>query len=101
VLLRASSGEPAPVELIHTAAGASAPQVDVVSGPPTVPDVRGLGAREAARRLARLGLVARLTGDGIVIDQDPAAGTPLAPGRACRLWLERVGPPLPPSAPNQ
>jgi len=101
VLVRASATESAPAELIHTAASASAPQVDVVTGPPTVPDVRGLGLREAARRLVRLGLVARPTGDGIVIDQDPAAGTPLAPGRACRLWLERVGLPLPPSPPNQ
>jgi len=101
VLVRASADESAPAELIHTATSASAPQVDVVTGPPTVPDVRGLGLREAARRLVRLGLVARPTGDGIVIDQDPAAGTPLAPGRACRLWLERVGLPLPPSLPNQ
>jgi len=101
VLVRASADESAPAGLMHTAASASAPQVDVVTGPPTVPDVRGLGAREAARRLARLGLVARPTGDGIVIDQDPAAGTLLAPGRACRLWLERVGLPLPPSLPNR
>jgi cell division protein FtsI (penicillin-binding protein 3) len=101
VLVRASAAESAPAELIHTATSAMAPQVDVVTGPPTVPDVRGLGLREAARRLVRLGLVARPTGDGIVIDQDPAAGTPLAPGRACRLWLERVGLPLPPSLPNQ
>jgi cell division protein FtsI (penicillin-binding protein 3) len=101
VLVRASADQPAPAELIHTATSAIAPQVDVVTGPPTVPDVRGLGAREAARRLARLGLFARPTGDGIVIDQDPAAGTPLAPGRACRLWLDRVGLPFPPSLPNQ
>ena len=101
VLVRASAEASAPAELIHTATSAVVPQVDVVTGPPTVPDVRGLGAREAARRLARLGLFARPTGDGIVIDQDPAAGTPLAPGRACRLWLDRVSLPFPPSLPNQ
>jgi beta-lactam-binding protein with PASTA domain len=65
-----------------------------------MPDVRGLGAREAARRLARLGLVPRLTGDGIVIDQDPAAGAALEPGCPSRLWLHRVvlapAPSLPP-----
>jgi len=66
------------------------PHVDVVTGPPTVPDVRGLAAREAVRRLAKLGLMARVTGTGTVIDQDPAAGSPLEPGRACRLWLDRV-----------
>ena len=74
--------------------------VDVVTGPPTVPDVRGLAAREAVRRLAKLGLMARVTGTGTVIDQDPAAGSPLEPGRACRLWLDRVivapPPPIPP-----
>ena len=76
-----------------------APRVDVVTGPPTVPDVRGLAAREAVRRLATLGLVARVTGTGTVIDQDPAAGSPIAPGRACRLWLDRLiiwPPPAPP-----
>jgi beta-lactam-binding protein with PASTA domain len=45
-------------------------------------------------------LVPRLTGDGIVIGQDPAAGTPLDPGRPCRLWLGRAGPALPPSPPR-
>lgn len=99
VLVQASAAEPAPPEMIHTATTARAPQVSVVTGPPTVPDVRGLGAREAVRRLARLGLVARLTGDGIVIDQDPAAGAPVDPRRACRLWLDRVVPALPPSPP--
>jgi beta-lactam-binding protein with PASTA domain len=66
-----------------------------------MPDVRGLGAREAARRLARLGLVPRLTGDGIVIDQDPVAGAALEPGRPCRLWLDRVVPAPAPSLPPQ
>ena len=63
------------------------PRVDVVAGPPTVPDVRGLAAREAVRRLAKLGLVARVTGTGTVIDQDPA-------GRLA----DRAGPRLPPLA---
>jgi len=92
-----------PVDAIVPASNTgSAPRVDVVTGPPTVPDVRGLAAREAVRRLAKLGLVARVTGTGTVIDQDPAAGSPIAPGRACRLWLERLiisPPPAPPAPP--
>jgi len=88
-------------EIVRTTAAAGPPQISVVAGPPTVPDVRGLGAREAARRLVRLGLVPRLTGDGIVIDQDPVAGSALEPGRPCRLWLTRVVPSLPPSLPPQ
>jgi len=101
VLVQASAAAAASSDLIRTAAAAGAPQISVVAGPPTVPDVRGLGAREAARRLARLGLVPRLTGDGIVVDQDPAAGTALEPARPCRLWLGRVTPALPPSLPPQ
>ena len=84
-------------EIVRTTAAAGPPQISVAAGLPAVPDVRGLGARDAARRLARLGLVPRLTGDGIVIDQDPAAGTALEPGRPCRLWLHRLGPALAPS----
>jgi cell division protein FtsI (penicillin-binding protein 3) len=86
-------------EFVPASNTGSSPNVDVVTGPPMVPDVRGLAAREAIRRLARLGLVARVIGTGTVIDQDPAAGSPIEPGRACRLWLERVlstPPPVPP-----
>jgi len=93
VLVKASVEEDvAPPDLLQTAMPAGSPQISVVTGPLAVPDVSGLGAREAARRLARLGLMARITGDGVVVDQDPAAGTPLEPGRVCRLWLDRVSP---------
>jgi cell division protein FtsI (penicillin-binding protein 3) len=97
VLVRASAAGVSSSEIVRTAAAAGPPQISVLVGPPTVPDVRGLGAREAARRLVRLGLVPRLTGDGIVIDQDPVAGSVLEPGRPCRLWLGRVAPARPPA----
>ncbi len=64
--------------------------LDVQTGPPAVPDLRGLGAREAALRLARLGLTARLSGDGVVVQQDPEPGTPIDQRSSCRLWLERA-----------
>jgi cell division protein FtsI/penicillin-binding protein 2 len=99
VLVQASAASSS--DIVRTTAPAGPPQISVVAGAPTVPDVRGLGAREAARRLVRLGLVPRLTGDGIVIDQDPVAGTALEPGRPCRLWLGRVAAALPPSLPPQ
>lgn len=54
-----------------------------------VPDVRGLGARDALRTLARLGLAARMRGDGIVIDQTPEPGTPFEVGALCTLVLDR------------
>lgn len=53
------------------------------------PDLRGLSAREAVRSLARMGLTARMHGDGVVVEQRPEAGTPLDGRTACELWLAR------------
>ncbi|MEW5984918.1 MAG: penicillin-binding protein [Acidobacteriota bacterium] len=72
------------------AAPIEAGDLDVRTGPPTIPNLRGLGAREAVLRLARLGLVARLSGDGIVVHQDPEPGTPVEQRSSCRLWLVRA-----------
>jgi cell division protein FtsI (penicillin-binding protein 3) len=55
-----------------------------------VPDLRGMSAREAIRRLAHVGLTARLSGNGVVVSQEPAAGLPLQPGGVCRLVLDRA-----------
>ena len=57
--------------------------------PGTIPDLRGMSAREAVGGLARLGLSARIVGDGFVVSQDPAPGEPLEPGRVCRIVLNR------------
>jgi beta-lactam-binding protein with PASTA domain len=54
-----------------------------------MPDVRGMSAREAIRALTRLGVTARLSGDGFVVEQSPAAGAPLADGDGCVLTLGR------------
>ncbi len=54
-----------------------------------LPDLRGLGAREAVRELARLGLTARMTGTGVVVEQNPPAGTPIEAGAMCTLVLDR------------
>jgi len=54
-----------------------------------IPDVRGLSAREALRVLTSIGLTAHLTGVGVVASQSPAPGTPIEPGLACELTLER------------
>jgi cell division protein FtsI (penicillin-binding protein 3) len=58
----------------------------------TVPELHGFGGREALSILARLGLGARLAGDGIVLEQEPPAGTPVEPGASCRLVLGRAVP---------
>ena len=62
----------------------------VADGPPgTVPDLRGLSAREAMRKLVTLGMSARISGDGVVVEQDPPAGAPIDRDAVCRLTLER------------
>ncbi|MEO8677565.1 MAG: penicillin-binding protein [Vicinamibacterales bacterium] len=96
-------GAPPPVMVARRAEGpvsAAASPVDPTpvvtlagsSDPPMVPDLRGLGAREAMRSLARAGLTARIFGAGVVIDQQPLPGTTLDPGTICTLVLSRQGP---------
>jgi len=68
-----------------------APVVNLVAaGPGTLPDLRGMSAREATRMLVKLGMSARLAGDGIVVVQDPQPGSPLEQGGVCRLTLTRA-----------
>ncbi|HKB12102.1 MAG TPA: penicillin-binding protein [Vicinamibacterales bacterium] len=55
----------------------------------TVPDLRGLSAREAVRKLVNVGMTARVSGDGFVVAQDPPAGVPIEHAAVCRLTLER------------
>ena len=56
------------------------------------PDLRGLGARDALRSLTRLGLTARMHGDGVVVQQSPAAGGLIERGSQATLWLKRQAP---------
>jgi cell division protein FtsI (penicillin-binding protein 3) len=65
------------------AAEAALPDDDVM------PDLHGLSAREALRTLTKLGITARMTGDGVVLDQAPAAGTLLGGSDAATLTLGR------------
>jgi cell division protein FtsI (penicillin-binding protein 3) len=82
-----SPGEPSP------AAGGPTeqPVVSLIAdGPPgTVPDLTGLSAREAVRKLVTVDMTARLSGDGFVVTQDPPAGAPIDGAAVCRLTLER------------
>jgi cell division protein FtsI (penicillin-binding protein 3) len=66
-----------------------APTFKGMGGLPLVPDLAGVGAREAVRILAKLGLSARLQGVGVVVDQDPLPGTPIEPGAVATLKLSR------------
>jgi cell division protein FtsI (penicillin-binding protein 3) len=71
------------------------PVVSLVADGPTgtVPDLRGLSARQAVRTLVRLGLIVHVSGDGFVVSQEPSAGAPLESGAVCRLLLRRTLPP--------
>jgi hypothetical protein len=70
------------------------PQIVTVAGTtggtePTFPDLVGMNARDAVQLLARMGIGARLQGAGIVVEQRPAAGSPLNAAAVASLWLER------------
>ena len=71
--------------------GSDSPTVSLVSdGPPgTMPDLRGLSAREALRKMIRLGLAARVDGNGFVVAQDPPAGASLDSVSAGHVTLAR------------
>jgi cell division protein FtsI (penicillin-binding protein 3) len=86
---RANGVATLPSATIGDAAGS--PTVSLVSdGPPgTMPDLRGLSARDALRKMMRLGLAARVEGTGFVIAQDPPAGAPLDAVSVGRVTLAR------------
>ena len=64
------------------------------AAPGIMPDLRGLSAREALRILTRIGLSARISGDGFVLQQMPRAGAVLARGESAILKLGRRLPPV-------
>jgi cell division protein FtsI (penicillin-binding protein 3) len=83
--------EPNPVEiasLIHNTS--IVPLMPAERDPNVVPDLRGMSGRDALRALAQVGLTARLQGTGVVVDQQPPAGSPLESGANCLLILTRT-----------
>jgi cell division protein FtsI (penicillin-binding protein 3) len=74
-----------------TSVSATDPVVSLVTeeAPGTVPDVHGMSARDAVRKLVKHGMSARMSGDGFVVSQVPAAGAPIDGDALCRLVLER------------
>jgi cell division protein FtsI (penicillin-binding protein 3) len=61
------------------------------NAPCVVPDLTRRSMREALRTLHELGLEGDLSGSGIVVRQDPPAGTACAGVRVTRAWLEPGG----------
>ena len=90
-VLVARRGEGVNVPSASISEGADSPTVSLVSdGPPgTMPDLHGMSAREALRKMIRLGLAARVDGNGFVVAQDPPAGASLDAVSAGRVTLAR------------
>ncbi len=79
---RSASG-PAELPAIVTLAGAT------TGSGALLPDLRGLGARDALRVLVRLGLAVEARGAGVVVEQAPEAGTPIERGSTVVIKLDR------------
>ena len=57
--------------------------------PAVIPDLRGKSMREAVVTFASLGVEVRVLGSGRVVNQEPAAGTPVDDVATAFLWLGR------------
>jgi beta-lactam-binding protein with PASTA domain len=66
--------------------------VTVATRADAFPDLTGMSARDALRILAKLGVSTRLMGAGLVVDQEPQAGTPLESSGVATLRLQRRAP---------
>jgi len=64
---------------------------DVTDAITEVPSLRGLTMREAIRELQRRGLTPTVTGSGLVVEQNPRAGTRLGPDSICQLICQPAG----------
>ncbi len=104
---------PSPVMVTRADSGVELPRpqpVGVVRGPDQVfqpvqaglmPDLRGLSSRQAVGSVTSLGLVARTSGSGFVIQQSPEPGALLIPGESATLTLGRTAPKTTPVMPTQ
>jgi cell division protein FtsI (penicillin-binding protein 3) len=87
-----------PLQIVRSAARAGSPALAIgsVRATPTdpepgdlvMPDLVGRSLRQALVLLAPHPVEVSVTGRGVVIQQSPAPGTPLAPGAFCRLELQ-------------
>lgn len=81
---------------VITLAAAPAPGNDDV-----YPDLTGQSARDALRVLGKLGVTPRMIGAGLVVEQEPPAGTPLDAAETVTLRLQRRSPVNLASAPGE
>ena len=64
---------------------------DVTAAETEVPLLLGLTVREAVRELQRRGLTPTVSGSGLVVEQNPRAGTRLGPDSICQLTCQPTG----------
>ena len=91
LVARHETSEPAPMMPRPVRAAPAVAAVEQTE-PGTMPDLRGLSARDAVRALTRLGLTARMIGIGFVLEHSPAAGVRLTGGEVSILKLGRRPP---------
>jgi cell division protein FtsI (penicillin-binding protein 3) len=84
--------EAAPNQMAPRPVGAWGQPAEATTPTGSMPDLRGLSARDAIRSLMPLGLTPRIDGDGFVVEQSPRAGAELARGESCVLKLGRRPP---------
>lgn len=90
IVTRAAAPDPSGIAARNASTNGNRPRPTVATAPGVMPDLRGLGARAAVHELARLGLSARVLGEGLVTSQDIPAGTPVEQGTSCAIRLARV-----------
>ena len=80
----------APTIMPHGPRALTTPFMTPISAGALMPDVRGLGAREALNVLNAAGLSVRVNGSGVVATQSPEPGTPIESGSWSLLSLKRA-----------
>jgi cell division protein FtsI (penicillin-binding protein 3) len=89
ILIARDSGAPAPLMMTRPIVATDVERALEPAQDGLMPDLRGLSAREALRALTLVGMSARMSGDGFVLEQSPAAGEPLGSRDFCVLKLGR------------
>lgn len=87
--LTVRAGDGTPSSARRVSADDRMPVTVPVGGIATMPDLRGLSAREALRVLAAAGMSAQVSGTGFVSAHYPEAGEPIEPGATGLLVLRR------------
>ena len=87
-IVMASAASDLPVQPVNAPAMRPVPLLSAIDAS-TMPDVRGLSARDAMRVLSQAGLSVRVSGSGSVATQSPEPGQPIEAGGWSTIELRR------------